>query len=188
MVHDVCLILLTKDTEIRPITDDALPSANRFKSTKISKFSVRITPCGSVHLEEVQTSYRQDAHNSVNFTLNNNNKNQMALFLNLLYQEKNFPDFHLSLECLIQAASVSWSPQGNIQNTQEPPSKPGKSRACFHSLQSCHWQQVTSPHPPPTPTPSTFHSTAFSNMSGQHWEGTQTTKDQNSNIFCPKLM
>lgn len=133
MGHDVCLILLTKDTGISPITGDTLPVANRFRIQGDSQI-LRITPCGSVHLKDVQTLYCQDTYNSVNFTLSNNNKIQMALLLNLLCQEKIFPSLHWSWKCLIQAASVSWSQQGNIQNTQEPRSKPEKSRACSYSL------------------------------------------------------
>lgn len=86
---DVCLILLPKDTGVSSITSDALPSANRFRIQEDSQV-LRITPCGSVHLKDIQTLYCQDMYNSMNFTLNNNNKIQMALLLNLLYQKKNF--------------------------------------------------------------------------------------------------
>lgn len=89
MGRDVCLVLLPKDTGVRPITSDVLPSANRFRIQEDSQV-LRITPCGSVHLKDSQTLYCQDTYNSMNFTFNNNNKIQMALLLNLLYQKKNF--------------------------------------------------------------------------------------------------
>lgn len=87
--RDVCPILLPKDTGVSPITSDALPTASGFRIQEDSQV-LRITPCGSVHLKDIQTLYCQDTYNSMNFTLNNNNKIQMALLLNLLYQKKNF--------------------------------------------------------------------------------------------------